>query len=106
MAILSSGVSAMGALEAPRAAVIHLRGMPLCSMSQLQTCLKARHGGVPGSLLGPVQRQQNHCPHLILPGLAAEVPIIQDAGQLWRRGSRSEAAAASWLLYTRNWMEI
>lgn len=103
----------MGALEASQAAVIYLRGMSLHSTSQLQTCLKARHGGeaarprVPGLLLGPLQRWQYHCPYLIPPGMAAEAPIIQDAGQLGRRGSRSEAAAAaSWLLYTRNWMEI
>lgn len=59
-----------------------------------------------GRLLGPVQGQQYHCPHLALPGMAAEVPVIWGTGQLGRRGSRSEAAAVVWLLYTRNWTEI
>lgn len=107
MATPSSGVSAMGDLEAPQAAVIYLRGRSWYSMSQLQACLKAARPRVAGHLLGPVQRRQSPCPHLLLPGMAAEVPVIQDAGQLGRRGSRSEAAvAASWLLYSRNWMEI
>lgn len=104
----------MGPLQAPQAAVLYLRGTSRHSMSQLQTCLKARHEGkaarprVPGRLLGPVQGRQYHCPHLVLPEMAAEVPVpvIQSTGQLGRRGSRSEAAAVVWFLYTRNWMEI
>lgn len=70
----------MGALEAPQAAVIHLRGMSRHSATgQLQTCLKARRGGEaarPSSRPPPRSSPAAAAslPHLTLPGMLLGFP--------------------------------